>query len=368
MGTLCFLAAVLSKTVTGSLPAALLLVLWWKEGYIPRRAVVCTLPLFAVAVVMGAVTGHMERWSVGAVGPEWDISLANRILIAGKAVWFYAGKIVAPNNLSFIYERWILTAVDLIYPLGAALLVAGLWMARKRMGRGPLAASLFFVGTLFPALGFVNIYPMRFAFVADHFQYLASIGLIVLLAELLRRAWPMGFLVTVVLAILSWHRSIVFQDEQRLWEDTLAKNPGAWVAHVNLGSIAIRAGDFPLAAGHFDQSIKIDPNRIDGYLAMAELMMRLHQPNPAVDFARKAVTIHSRSIRARMTLAAALEMSGDPAGALEQCLLVLDIEPGFIPAHRRMVDLYTALGRPDRAAEHQRTAERLFREALGRSP
>ena len=53
-------------------------------------------------------------------------------------------------------------------------------MASRRRWRGPLAALLFFAGTLFPVLGFFNVYPFRYSFVADHFQYLASLGMITL--------------------------------------------------------------------------------------------------------------------------------------------------------------------------------------------
>ena len=62
----------------------------------------------------------------------------------------------------------------------AAVIV--LWCLRRRLGRGPLVAALFFGGTLFPALGFFDVYPMQYSFVADHFQYLASLGVLTLLA------------------------------------------------------------------------------------------------------------------------------------------------------------------------------------------
>ena len=52
----------------------------------------------------------------------------------------------------------------------------GVMAGAAPVGRGPLVAVLFFAGTLGPALGFINVYPMRYSFVADHFQYLASIG------------------------------------------------------------------------------------------------------------------------------------------------------------------------------------------------
>ena len=62
--------------------------------------------------------------------------------------------------------------------LGGMLLA--LWLLRKRLGRGPLVAMLFFGFSLGPMLGFLDFYFMTYSFVADRFQYLASIGPIAL--------------------------------------------------------------------------------------------------------------------------------------------------------------------------------------------
>ena len=109
------------------------------------------------------------------------IDFGERCLIAGRALWFYAGKLAWPAQLTFIYPRWTIETTagwQWLFPMAAVGVMAGLWLARRRMGRGPLVAVLFFAGTLGPALGFVNVYPMRYSFVADHFQYLAGVGLI----------------------------------------------------------------------------------------------------------------------------------------------------------------------------------------------
>ena len=103
---LLFAAALLSKTVTCTLPAALLLVLWWKGQRPMRRTAVTLVPFFALGVAMSGVTVWMEKHSVGAWGPEWDLSLVERGLIAGRALWFYAAKLLVPLNLTFIYPRW----------------------------------------------------------------------------------------------------------------------------------------------------------------------------------------------------------------------------------------------------------------------
>ena len=92
--------------------------------------------------------------------------------------WFYVSKVVWPSNLMFIYPRWIVDPSQwwqYLFPLGLAVAAAALVVLARR-NRGPLAGFLIFAGTLFPVLGFLNVYPFRYSYVADHFQYLASAG------------------------------------------------------------------------------------------------------------------------------------------------------------------------------------------------
>jgi hypothetical protein len=181
-----FAGALLSKTVTATLPLAVAIVYWWKRGrfdgpkFWKRLA-----PFLLLGAVAGGTTAWLEVIHVGARGADWSLSAMDRILVAGRAVWFYAGKIVWPADLMFVYPRWRIDSgnpLQYIPPLGAAALVLLLWRWKDRLGRGPLAAACYFGVTLAPALGFLNVYPMRYSFVADHFQYLASIGVLTLVA------------------------------------------------------------------------------------------------------------------------------------------------------------------------------------------
>ncbi|HEX4342912.1 MAG TPA: O-GlcNAc transferase, partial [Verrucomicrobiae bacterium] len=168
---LLFIGALLSKTVACSLPAALLLVCWWKKGRVTMADVLPLIPFFIMGLGLGLHTAWLEKHHVGASGAEWSLSFIERCLIAGRALWFYAGKLVWPSQLTFIYPRWqIGTGVwwQWLFPLAVLAVVVTLWRARKRLGRGPLVAVLFFAGTLLPALGFFDLYPMRYSFVADH--------------------------------------------------------------------------------------------------------------------------------------------------------------------------------------------------------
>jgi hypothetical protein len=141
--------------------AVVLLLIWWKgEPRDPkwrRWALLGTIPFFVLGLALAYVTIHMERSFVRAEGADWDLLWTQRILIAGRAIWFYARKILVPVNLTFIYPRWNVEAGQLVqwlYPIAVIAVLAVLFALRKRIGRGPIAAALIFCGTLVPALGF----------------------------------------------------------------------------------------------------------------------------------------------------------------------------------------------------------------------
>jgi hypothetical protein len=181
-----YLLAILSKSVTATLPGALLVIAWWKRGRLGlRQDVLPLVPFFALGLAFGLITAHAESVWVGAGGAGYDLSALQRSLLAGRVIWFYLGKLVLPINLAFSYEKWTIDPADWtqwVYPLGVIALMGFFWSLRNR-SRAPLAALLFFMGTLFPALGFVNVFPFRYSYVADHFQYLASLGIIALMAS-----------------------------------------------------------------------------------------------------------------------------------------------------------------------------------------
>ena len=185
LATTWFVLAVLTKSVTATLPAALLVVLWWRRGRLEwRRDVVPLLPCLALGALGGLFTAWVEHSVIGAEGGDFSLDFYARCLVAGRAVWFYLGKLCWPANLIFIYPRWETdpeTVWPLLYPAGVLVALAALWGWRRR-SRAPLAAGLIFVGTLFPVLGFLNVYAFVFSFVADHFQYLAIFPLAALAA------------------------------------------------------------------------------------------------------------------------------------------------------------------------------------------
>ena len=400
-----FLAALLCKTVTATLPCALLVVLWWKQGTLSLRQIALATPMLLIAIPLGLHTAYLERHHVGAVGPDWDYSFVERCLIAGRAVWFYAGKLVVPYPLIFMYPRWEIDAGDwrqYLYPISAVAFVAALLLLVKRIGRGPLAAALFFGGTLFPALGFFNVYPMRYSFVADHFQYAASIGLIVLLVcgaswllakYRLASAGPLVACPIVLgLAVLTWRQSLIYGDLESLWRDTLAKNPTCEMAYINLGTwlrdhnrhseavelfqtaIEHEPGnpDFQigLAAaraglGHLDEAeqilrnaIQLDANHALTYSNLADVLYRKGQPGEAEKMLQRAIALDEKNVLIRNNYGVLLFKERRLAEAQRQYELVLKRVPEFIVSRFNLAVIHMEQGRwTDAAAELRKVLE-----------
>lgn len=266
-----FLAALLSKTVTATLPAALLIVFWWQRGRLGwKRDVVPLLPWFGVGAAAGLFTAWVERTQIRAVGADFDLSPLQRILLAGRVLWFYPARLIWPSNLTFIYPRWTIDPGawhQYLFPAGA-LAVAIALLALARRNRGPLAAFLYYGATIFPVLGFLNVYPFRFSYVADHFQYLASLGLIVPAAACIalsaRAQTVLIATAAIVLGTLTWRQSRMFQSAETLYRTTLQRNPACWMAHNNLGHILLnRPGRQAEAAAQFREALRLKPDYAD---------------------------------------------------------------------------------------------------------
>lgn len=343
-----FVLALLSKTVACSLPAALLLIVWWRRGTLRAADWLRLVPFFGVGLGFAWLTSLLERTHVGTAHIQLGLQWSDRLVLAGRAVWFYLGKLLWPESLTFIYPKWPIRA-DQIWQwsglVGALVLLVTLGRLRHRIGRGPLVAALFFGGTLLPALGFFDVFPMRYSFVADHFQYLASLGPIVLLVsgawyianslmgsqfdvcawQISRNALASGStgasalrlielprakrlssgaatLVLLALGVLTWRQACVYRDLETLWRDTLAKNPSAAIAHNNLAAILDKRGDVAGALAHLEESVRLDPQP-ESQANLGLLLATLGRVEESIAQYHEALRREPRSAAIRVSLA-----------------------------------------------------------------
>ena len=410
-----FCLSLLGKTATATLPAALLVVLWWRRGRLAWRTDVRPL---APWLVLGAAAGLFSSWvethvigghGIGAQGARFDLSLAGHVLLAGRATWFYLGSLVWPFDLNFVYPRWVLDGTvwwQWLFPVAAAAVLALLWSLRRRR-RTPLAVGLLFAGTLFPVLGFVNLYGALYSRVWDHWQYLADLAPLALAGAALVRAgsWAgprlrlagpvIGVTLCLLLGGLTWRRCGDFREEETLYRSTLARNPGCWLAHCNLGQIlALTPAGLPEAIEHHREAVRLFPDLAELHNNLASALARSGRRDEAVDEYEVALRLdpgyaiahnnlantfvqmpgrlpdaiahYQQALRLTPAIAdihsnlgAALLVAGRLREAVGQFEQALRLDPNLAQAHVNLAAALQRLGRAGEAAAHYEAARRL---------
>jgi protein O-mannosyl-transferase len=265
--------------------------------------------------------------------------MAERFIIAGKAVWFYAAKVLWPAPLTFVYPRWAVDA-ELTVVLDAAIGIAGcrcgsVGVATTEIGLEPacLDAASLWRRCCRCWDSWTCIY-FRYSFVADHFQYLASLGLITLIAaagvSLCSRVGRQGARIGVVAAAvllaisatLTWRQAHIYRNAETLWRDTLAKNPRCWLAHTNLGVELEKSGRFQEAMSHYRLALLSNPSFAEAHYDLGTVLMRAGTRRDAIAHLEQAVQLRPDWPPPKNNLAWALATfprteGGDPRRATE---------------------------------------------------
>ncbi len=388
IATLFFALALGAKTVTATVPCALLVLVWWRRGSIAwRRDAVPLLPWLVMGVAAGLGTAWVERHVIGATGLEFTLSPVQRLLLAGRAVWHYLGTFLWPAHLVFTYPRWRIepgTALAWAYPAALLALFAVLWRARHHT-RAPLAAMLVFAGMLFPVLGFLDVYPFRYSFVADHFQYHADVVLCMLTgggiawlneranSTAQRRAVSVALgVLALTLATLTWSEARNYRDAESLYRATLARNPASWMAHHNLGRLVARkAGGLDEAIAHFKAAIVLKPDHARAHYSLGVALQRVGRTAEAVAHFDAAIRLEpdNPELVANSHYIAGDILRRDPTRlgeAITHLREAVRLKPKVAQGHNTLGETLLAIGRNNDARREFAEALRLrsdFKEA-----
>ncbi len=366
----------LSKPSTVILPLVLLLCLWWKHQGWKKSDFIRTAPFFALALAMSALTIAEQRGQIlKASVSQTSLSLAQRFVIAGKAPWFYASKVLWPTQLTFVYPHWTVNATSLSswLPLAGLIAVAVLlWLYRRRNSvRAGLFAYSFFVAALLPVLGFFDVFYFRYSYVADHFQYLACIGLISLVvgtgAVIFESAGPQGrglatvagAIALLILGACTQRQARIYQDLRTLWSDTLTKNPQCWLAHNNLGNILLRDGNANDAIAHYEQALRIKPDYVEAHNNLGKALAQIGRSREAIAQYEEALLIEPNYPGLHNNLGIALYQSGQHKEAVAQFEQALRITPNYAEAHCSLAIALAQEGKLPEAIEHLEQAVRI---------
>lgn len=369
-----FALGLLCKSIGITLPATLLVWQWWRSGRITLADVLRVLPLAALggAIVFADWLFYRSRESVATA-----YALPERVLIAGRALWFYIGKLAVPLDLSVIYRHWdvrVTNPAAWLYPLAALALAAALYLLRGRIGRGALAGLAAFAITLLPVLGLVDYGYMVYALAADRYQYLASTGVIAVAVgsaawavRRLSRSWQrvaQGAALAVLLAYgaLTWQHAGIYRDEITFFSHILEAHPRARDAHLNLATALLDAGRPEDALAAAREGLRLRPESAKSYSAVGVALIRLGRPAEAESVVREGVARDPRDREALQNLAEALRIQGRFDEALAQFETLLGFYPGYAVAHAGAAAALVELGRFEEALAH---VERAFAHGIG---
>jgi len=366
---LLFAAGMLTKTMVVTLPAALLLCVWWKHGRISMSDAMQVVPLFVVGFGIAAV--DLIHYS-SRTDLDFGYSWLERLLIASRAVWFYALKPFWPHPLPVIYEHWdsgMGNPLNWLCLLAAAALAGTLWLLRNRIGRGPLAGTLFFVITLSPVLGFTDNSYLEFSFVADRYQYLAGVGVKALLVgglmHLLRGVRGAIGLVSALLLVacvgLAMRHAELFRNEITLFSHIVSLNSVSASAYYNLGRAMEIEEQSEEGLEAMRRALELDPGYDKAYGGIGWALFNRQRFKEAEEYLRTAAETNPSDKEALQNLAESLRAQGRSEEALHWYDAVIELNSRFGHAY---------LGKAMAMAELRRDEEAFdnFERALELNP
>jgi len=361
--------AIASKFSTVVLPLVLILCAWWVEGRWQWRHLLRLLPIFVISAIAGGVTIWLGTQQLALSWPK-------RIVLAGDVTWFYLGKLAWPQSLMAIYPRWEIDAgpwLSYIPSLGVIITCGILWMKRDSWGRPYFFALAYFLVVMFPFLGFINQSFWRYSFVEDHLQYLAGMGPLALVGSgvvwfsttvIPKRAWLQSSLtagVLLLLGILSWQRVWVYQSDETLWTDNLAKNANCWVGNNQLGLALVDKGQIDEAIEQYKRALQSNPAYSVSYNNLGIALAQKGQLDEAIEQYQKALEINPAFYECYNNFGIALARKGQVDEAIERYNKALEINPGYFECYNNLGNALAQKGKVDEAVEQ-------FQKALEINP
>jgi tetratricopeptide (TPR) repeat protein len=374
LALVCTALAILSKSSTVMLPVILGLCWWWMEGRWRWRNALWLAPFLLIAATASGWTIWEQKYHSRALGPEWSQSWWERIAIAGKSFWFYAGKLAWPHPLIFIYPRWKISIANPLDYLPAVAAASGMYVLWRRRDGGMRAlffAAACYAVSLFPVMGFFNVYFFRYSYAGDHFQYLASMSPLALAgagAAKVRDSWRRKLsliqpvVITTVLAalaLLTYRQCGMYRDVEALWRTTLDMNPECWLAHNNLGFVLARQGRTEEAIGRYREALRINPEFEEAHVNLGAAYLQQGRTEEAIGCYREALRIKPDFAQAHNNLGNALLQQGRAEEAMGCYREALRIKPAYAEAHYNLGKALLQEGRTEEAIGCYREALRI---------
>jgi tetratricopeptide (TPR) repeat protein len=267
-------------------------------------------PLLVLAAVSAVITLKSQQ-AIGSINSDKALSLSLRVGNAIVAYARYLGKAVWPSSLSLFYPHpgTSLTAWQVMAALLVLLAVSALvgLTARRRY---PLVGWLWFLGTMVPMIGLVQLNRQA---MADRYGYLPFIGLFLIVSwggEDIAQARRVSRLVLRVVAVavlvalsaVTYRQIGFWGDNMALWSHALEVTHDNYLAENIVGSTLMDQGDAEAALPHFQNAVKENPSDASAYLGVGAYDQRHGQPQQAIAQYQKVITLTDNKVQQNLWL------------------------------------------------------------------
>jgi tetratricopeptide (TPR) repeat protein len=355
-----FAIGLLAKPMLVTLPFVLLLLDYWPlNRFVPQTAkptgrqsrkptpvhgghavtyqlIIEKIPFFALSAGSSVITFLVQR-SSGAVVDINYISLQRRVANAFVSYATYIGELFWPTNLAIFYPFpeaglpfWQITLCVLL------LVVISIFVIHFGRRQKYLPVGWFwFVGTLVPVIGLVQVGVQAYA---DRYTYIPYIGLFIIIAwglPALLAKWPyrkiaLGASMLITLAALgigAYRQASYWKNSTTLFSHALDVTKNNYLAYANLGDDLCSQGKVALAIEYYKKSLQIQPNSAYAHNNLGLALEKQGKHAEAIAHFRQAVQLMPDLAKARDNLAKALVMQGQFYEALEQFRTAIRLEP-----------------------------------------
>jgi protein O-mannosyl-transferase len=326
------------------------------------------LPFFFFAALASVVTFLVQQRG-GAVMAAESLPLGARVANALISYGRYLGKLFCPTDLAVYYPRpgqW---------PLGKVLLAGGLilgisalvWSQRRRHPY-LLVGWLWFVGTLVPVIGLVQVGAQA---MADRYTYLPSLGVLILavwsVSELIQRRrcqvlalWIAGGAAVVFCLALTRQQIGYWKDGETLFRHAFEVTENNEIVHNGLGIALYMKGRTDEAIAQYQAALRMNPDNSGTHNCLGIALDKKGQLDEAIRQFQEALRLNPNRPDVCYNLAIAFHKQGRTTEAMGQFEAAVRILPDLAEAP----DLGVALGLKGPAAE----VARQFQEALRLKP
>ncbi|HEY2761287.1 MAG TPA: tetratricopeptide repeat protein [Pirellulales bacterium] len=377
-----FMLAILSKSSIATLPLVLLLIQWWRRQRITAQNWLGIVPLLGIAAAMSLTTLWFQNHDADVARSS---NFIDRLLGAGAGPWFYLSKALWPADLAFIYPQWQINSQHLsswlpllaTVALSATLVQLCRWPAAASWSRPLLFAWAAFCVMLIPAMGFVDSGYMSFSLVADHYQHLALVPVVALVAAgwkiILNAATGMarlsvvsiGAATVVLLTIRSNHQASLYASAIDLYQATLQKNPDCWLAENNLGIALAEAGKLEQALPHFQTALALKPDYAWAEYNWGLALFNAGRTTDTIQHFQQAIKLDPNFFNPHYNLGVIYSDAGQFDSAIVQFETAARLSPGLAEVHLNLGTALAGVGRLREACDEFDSAARLNPDSPG---